>query len=916
MSIFGNDQVETGIEEAAALLAASDAPEPHPGSVNPAPALAATVETGFGHLSETPAPLLQATPTINTVADTAEEPNVDLDAGVAALLPNNSITDWNAVSAFMGAVVPWPASPTDAGWVVVPNGYVGKTPDGRDPRTKKYPVGGGKPFKTVGTFVSYVGWAIQQHYIKDLWFVLSLQRDVSQTSKGKPKGKRSTAGAVAVKAIWLDVDVGKEGAYSTVNEALAAVIKFRETSGLPPFSAVVGSGGGIHVYWISNVALPTKDWRPYAEGLKALAAKDGLKCDLGVTTDICRMLRVPGTFNHKEAIPRPCQLFNVPLAMYDFPTQLAALSRTIPLSSANAHNSSSSVNAYSPFADGANMASFNGVPILQANPNDKLSAGIDKFEDILVDPRPIFKKCGFYRDAFRTGGKDHKQDLWMYAVLGTTFMANGRPFAHEISKGHADYSPAGTDAMYDRKVTDRHDRGLGYPQCSTIKGAGCISCASCPHLAKGKSPLNLGIPNTAQPADEAAEATCGPTTPPPPKLKVSFSKIPHRQWLYSVDLVRGDVTLLASPGGAGKTSLALGMAICLVTGKAALGERIWGSGPFKSLYINAEDNGAEMLRRACAFCQQHNITEQELDRLYMVGAEDLQVQGISFLRASGASSFILNQAGFAQLDSLLASLTPDLIILDPLIALCGGGDLNNNALMALVLRELKKVAIKYNCAILIVLHTNKGGDPSTANAISGASAIKDLARRAIMPVNMTEAEAKVFAILPSERRQYFRLVDAKSNLAPHSDEAWYKLENQELPNAEPPTYPHGDRVQAVVRVQLPIQPSGSASADDMKIDAAILDLVDSGKEIDGQAYPYSPSLAGAKNERAFLADAMVAVANATASRQWALVDLEAAIKTAINRMQADGRLVIEDMEDLMSKPGRFRRGRGLKAVPI
>ena len=103
---------------------------------------------------------------------------------------------------------------------------------------------------------------------------------------------------------------------------------------------------------------------------------------------------------------------------------------------------------------------------------------------------------------------------------------------------------------------------------------------------------------------------------------------------------------------------------------------------------------------------------------------------------------------------------------------------------------------------------------------------------------------------------------------------------------------------------------------DMKIEAAILEVVHRGKEIDGQAYPYSPSLAGAKNERALLPDAMAAVANATAPRHWVPGDLEAVIKTAIYKMLSDGRLVEEDMKDLISKPGRFRRARGLKAVPI
>jgi hypothetical protein len=237
--------------------------------------------------------------------------------------------------------------------------------------------------------------------------------------------------------------------------------------------------------------------------------------------------------------------------------------------------------------------------------------------------------------------------------------------------------------------------------------------------------------------------------------------------------------------------------------------------------------------------------------------------------------------------------------------------------MSLVMRELKKVAIKYNCAILVVLHTRKGGDLTTADAISGASAIKDLARREIMPGTMTEAEAKAFSLLPSERFQYFKLVGAKSNLAPHSDETWYKLENQELPNAEPPTYPRGDRVQAVVRVQMPLGNSASGTADDQKIEAVILELVDRGKEIDGQAYPYSPSLAGASNERAFLPDAMAAVANATAPRQWLPGDLKAVINAVIKKMKADGRIVVGQVKDLAPHAKqRFPKAKGLKAVPV
>jgi AAA domain len=903
--MFDPCPIDTGFDTTPVTATVSPALAPAP----------ATVETGFGDLGGTPAPVQPNAPKIETVADRRKpcEPDADLDACVADLLPNRSITDWNAASAFMGAVVPWPASQQDAGWIVMPNGYVGKNAGGRLP-TGKYPIGPGKPFKDVDTFVSHVAWATRQTSIKDLFFCLSMQREVGMSSKGKPQGKRTAAGAMAVKAIWIDVDVGKEGAYADVTEALKAAITFREAIGLPPFSAIVGSGGGIHLYWISDRALTPDEWRPYAEGLKASAAAQCLKCDLGVTTDIARMLRVPGTFNHKEKEPRPCQLFNVPLKLYNFENELEFLTKTTPIGQVHAPSGP----PHSIYVDGVTTATFGTPhPLFIDIKEPGLQAGIDKHSDIPLDPRPIFKECTFYRDAFLNGGKDYDQQLWMYSILGTTFMENGCAYAHEISKGHATYTPADTDAMYDRKLGERRDRGIGYPSCAAIAGAGCQSCSTCPLLAEGKSPLNIRPVVTATVTDTSSPSNSSGQAKWTGQSGISFAHIPHRKWLYGFDLVRGELTVIGSPGGAGKSSLAIGMAICVTTDRELLGEKLRGGGNLRALVINGEDSTDEIRRRIYAFCLAHGVAEHDLDGLTFAGADDLRVQRISFLTTSEKGISALNQGGFDALQLALDALHPDVIVLDPLVSFCAGGNMNDNAVMSLVMRKLKEIAAQYECAVLIVHHTRKGGEAGNVETISGAAAITNLARRAIMPAPLTAEEATKLGILPSERLQYFRLVDAKSNLAPRAtDSPLYWLHSVELPNPEPPLYPHGDAVQAITRVVLPIQPSGVASADDMKIEAAILNLVDDGKEIDGQAYPYSPSLAGATNERALLPDAMVAVANATAPRHWAPGDLEVVIRTAINKMQADGRLVIAEMGDLMPKPGRFRRARGLKAVPI
>src|SRR5262249_16871294 len=252
--------------------------------------------------------------------------------------------------------------------------------------------------------------------------------------------------------------------------------------------------------------------------------------------------------------------------------------------------------------------------------------------------------------------------------------------------------------------------------------------------------------------------------------------------------------LLASPGGVGKSSLALGVAICIATNRELLDERVWGQ-ELKALYINAEDSSVEMRRRFWAFCLKHNVAEQDLDRLGLLGADDWRVQRISFLRTEKGTS-VLDHTGIAFFESLLEELRPDLVVLDPLIALCAGGNLNDNAVMALVQRELKRLASRFDCAVLVLHHTRKGGDLSSAEAIGGASAIVNLARRANMAVPMTAEEARELGLLPSQRAGFFKTVPCKSNLAPRSgDVDWYEFCNVELPNPEPPTYMLGDRVQ-------------------------------------------------------------------------------------------------------------------------
>jgi RecA-family ATPase len=67
----------------------------------------------------------------------------------------------------------------------------------------------------------------------------------------------------------------------------------------------------------------------------------------------------------------------------------------------------------------------------------------------------------------------------------------------------------------------------------------------------------------------------------------------------------------------------------------------------------------------------------------------------------------VNQTGGRDVPSAFdaSTLRPDLVVIDPLVVFCGGGNMNDNAVMSLVMRKLKSLAVKFDCAVLVVLPT-------------------------------------------------------------------------------------------------------------------------------------------------------------------------------------------------------------------
>jgi AAA domain/Primase C terminal 2 (PriCT-2)/Bifunctional DNA primase/polymerase, N-terminal len=374
---------------------------------------------------------------------------------------------------------------------------------------------------------------------------------------------------------------------------------------------------------------------------------------------------------------------------------------------------------------------------------------------------------------------------------------------------------------------------------------------------------------------------------------------PHRQWSISTKLINGEVTVLAAKGGWGKSAYSISMACSAASGRDFLEQKVWG-GAKRVVYINSEDDTDELQRRFIAAARHHQLAKPDLARIMVRG---VNTPGHETLTIGDESAPRVNDIGFTALEAIITKAEPDIVILDPLGTFCPAG-LNHNGVMSQVLLRLKRLAKKHGCAMLVVHHTRKDTDLTNIDAIGGASAIVNQARVAIMIARMTPEEAKNFkGILPSELWRYFRLVDAKTNLAPPSSHTqWYQFVSHELPNAEPPTYCQGDGVQVVDKVDPnQLKASPVASVTDNAAKRAIL------KAAHAADPPLSPSSKGG-SDRYIVRRVLDPVRQAT-GMYWGDRDLTKHVESLVQEMMNVGWLRVEEV-----KVGRNTR-RGLVVDP-
>ena len=243
-------------------------------------------------------------------------------------------------------------------------------------------------------------------------------------------------------------------------------------------------------------------------------------------------------------------------------------------------------------------------------------------------------------------------------------------------------------------------------------------------------------------------------------------------------ILGGTLSVLVSPGGAGKSMLALGLGACVAAGRNMWGLLSSDPEPGTVLVVSAEDPRPILAHRLHSLVRVpgHALTSLRTDAGFKSRFRVKAVQGTGFAFGSWSGSDFQSSAAFDTLRREVEEARPRLVILDTLNRCLAGIPENDNAAIGRVVSELEALVAPVGAACLVLHHVGKAsareGSGDEQQAARGAGAITDNARWQGNLVGMTRDDAKARGLSDDERRRWVRWAVSKSNYAPAPDDRW------------------------------------------------------------------------------------------------------------------------------------------------
>ena len=266
---------------------------------------------------------------------------------------------------------------------------------------------------------------------------------------------RTADNAQALRSFFLDLDCGETKEYPDQITAIQSLQNFCMRMALPK-PLLVNSGRGVHVYWVMDRDLTRDEWQTVADKLKASAKQHNFPMDYVVPADAARILRIPGTRNHKDNPPSPVTVLQ---------------------------QAGSSTVKFEDFAskfDDVVVKSRAFIPMKHRAVTDQLLGNhTNSFKMILTRS----EGCAQIMQAV-TNQATVSEPLWRATLSVAAHCADAEKAIHAVSREHPDYDPEITE--------QKADRIKGPYLCGTFDDYNPGVCAACPHFNKIKSPIVLG----------------------------------------------------------------------------------------------------------------------------------------------------------------------------------------------------------------------------------------------------------------------------------------------------------------------------------------------------------------------------------------------------------------------------------------
>jgi hypothetical protein len=256
--------------------------------------------------------------------------------------------------------------------------------------------------------------------------------------------------------------------------------------------------------------------------------------------------------------------------------------------------------------------------------------------------------------------------------------------------------------------------------------------------------------------------------------------IPRRMWLYGRHLLRRFVSVDVAAGGTGKSSVKIGEALAMASGRNLYSTEVH-EGPLAVWLYNLEDPAEESERRIHATAKWFHIAPADVDGRLFVDSGREQRCVIATETEYGVR---IAQPVYEQIKAQLLERNIDVLIIDPFVSSHEVSENDNRAIDA-VAKAWGRLADECNCSINLVHHVRKGnGTETNADSARGAKALVDAARSVQVFNRMSPDEASLAGIAEDQRGFYFRVQNDKANLAPPEKASWYRMNNVSLDNGD------------------------------------------------------------------------------------------------------------------------------------